>query len=676
MMAGSADFDTRAFNAVKASAEWIAERVRTGDYTDEYIAQITADNPERTGAMPVAECLMSLLNIAEREYQELGIFQIENDLLLNGIEDLINAVDESAFSGWPYLQIDAPDEDVAFTDCVNYVLGAIVRVFRTDGLPGALSEAQRNRLLEIGKSCLDWLLENQVVFDIEDQERGTITVGGWRWSDIETAADDNIQIFFTTQSTTSLLEVFFEAPELAAKREDQVLESIVHAKNYICYSIIEPDSPHNVGWVNIHCAMQPGKTDNIENSNGDNYVSLYPLECLSYIRLYGLGESYRSIHRKFRRKNQKLWSSFMALDTVIESGIENFKDRFISKIKLKGDNIESDDKQNKADKETTKKIIMKNAALDFNLPDYANSHQNNKYVDGTVIFNIINSLQFSFKQFGFSEEGNYSGNREPTLLRWASGVIEYLFSENCFQHIEELNGDDKKVHLNSIYATRTAISTLLSLGIERPEVTEQTIPAGELRDLVKRLASLLNIERAPEAMASEAPRLNKERVHLLLLAGVSIGLLVGELGNDDDFNRPAKSAKENGSRLRRSPEMMSAYIAENVIETNVNKPIGIIEGLYERDIGSVIQDSEFLAESPFSFEALRSWIANNVPDSKDGSHLKYKKGIDLRVPAKLDLPEVDKLLHDLIQNIENGADNEGESGMHKKLFAMKTQLIG
>lgn len=675
-MAGSADFDMRAFNAVKASAEWIAERIRTGDYKDEYIALITEGKPGRTGAMPVAECLMSLLNIAEPAYQHLGIFRTENDLLLKGVDDLVKAVDESAFSGWPYLQIDAAEDDAAFTDCVNYVLGAIVRVFRTDGLPGALSETQRSRLLEIGKTCIDWLLENQIVFDIKDQEKGTVTVGGWRWSDIETAADDNIQIFFTTQSATSLLEVFFEAPNLAAKREDQVLEAIVQAKNYICHSIIEPDSPHNVGWVNIHCRMQPGKTDNIENANGDNYVSLYPLECLSYIRLYGLGESYRSIHRRFRRKNQKLWSSFMALDSVIESGIENYKDRFISKIKLKGDSIESDEKQSKADKETTKKIIMENAALDFNLPDYANIHQDNKYVDGTIIFNIINSLQFSFKQFGFSEEGNYSGNREPTLLRWASGVIEHLFSDNCFQHIQEEDGDDKKIHLNSIYATRTAISTLLSLGIERPEVAGQTIPTGELQDLVRRLASLLNTEGAPETTGSEAPQLNKERVHLLLLAGVSIGLLVGELGNEDDFNRLAKSAKENGSRLRRAPDMVSKYIAENVIETNVNKPISIIEGLYERDIGSVMQDSEFLAESSFSFEALRSWIAKNVPDSKDGSHLKYKEGVDLKVPAKLDLPTVDKLLQELIQKIENGADNEGESSMHKKLFAIKRQLIG
>lgn len=664
-------FDENAEKCIGESVEWIKSCIVEKQYFDDYLLFLTKDETSQPPIMAIAECLMVIMNLREPDYREFEFSNVSMDIINKNIHDLIEALDGNIFSGWPYIRFEDMKADVDFTDCVNYVLGAITRVYRTKEVVSAVDKGTKEQLFMLGQRCLDWLLDNQVCFDFTDNDKNVHRLGGWRWASIKNSKNEYVQTYFTTQALTTLLEALFEAPLLVRNREEEILKRIVRAKRFIECSIIKPEQEAAAGWVDVHEGVQP-ETTYIPEATGDENISLYALEVLSYVKYYTTDSVFRHKQSNLQKLSKTLWDELSNIDETVTIGIDNIVQRTQG-----GLSSEADDVENFADKSENywlginkhaNKTIKSMSACRISVPSFVNTTSGGAYIDGAVPFNKLNAILYSFEQFGLNSQNYLTTKRPQMLLRLSAAILRVLYRDNCFQHLDRL--DNKAIRYSAIYSTRSAISTFLSLGI-KPRQTSSDLPIEKLQKLAAEFSHLLNVET--DQVADDAV-LSQERIRLLFVMGASIGLLMGHLGDVNRFAADPKLKNADAPKLR-IPDQMAKFDVRSAIEANIKGVSVLVEALYGQSFEDLEKATQNVAKNPFTFENIRTWLIAKQPRKKKQSILEYENGVFLNMAEMPTREAADQLVKEFIKNLEQAADNETEDDLYQKVSEVCEQLL-
>jgi len=166
-----------AYRAVDSSLGWLKSLAKFEDgrlsLADDYTKKIGGRAP--TGDLPpmlIAEYLMASLNSREKAYRGFQLARLGDKEIGLLAQALLAALEEHKCIGWPYVRPAEGREHPIFTDCVNYVLGAISKTINLSADKEALSIAPelRARLLKVGANLVKWLFENKIQVELDDVE--------------------------------------------------------------------------------------------------------------------------------------------------------------------------------------------------------------------------------------------------------------------------------------------------------------------------------------------------------------------------------------------------------------------------------------------------------------------------------------------------------------------------
>lgn len=480
------DLERKAFEKVRTAWMWIEKRAKKSEYQDSYTSGLTPTY----GVMPIAEVLMCLTNTLETKYVRQGLPTADKETLNLVIRNLLDVFEQHGFSGLPYVYHPDPNAKVPeFTDAVCYVAGALVRLLPIKDL----QITGREKCTELLKTCADWLLDARIEVPIAGSKIGH----AWSWTKPTRGENKPFgeqtppQTYFTTQVMITLCELLFDYYDCVANKSDQIFETLLGAKRFLLGTVAKERGKEGqgAGWCDFSldvakaagfAAMEPycrhAKLDYEEDAPRPQ-ITLYPLEALSYIAFYGKEPSYLTTRRRLEKSLGEKVDEFFDF-TKDQRLLLN--DAFSLSLRLAHD----------------KKILSR--PCEIQIPEPLNGNDPNggylskegtgqmsHYLDGTVAFNVLNALNFYIRYFE-EDETNRANFQEWRNLEidFVDMILEESFTGNAFKHSTPVR--TKSAQKEVIYATRSAIASLLSWGVAPSLEVSQ-----ELRSLVHRLYALV-----------------------------------------------------------------------------------------------------------------------------------------------------------------------------------------
>jgi hypothetical protein len=531
-----------AYNKVVSSWNWIRRLAEEDKFNDDYILAIS--DTKTIGIMPVAEVLMCLVNTTEEDYKRLALPQPSSELIAKVTNKLLKTYETHKFSGVPYVRSVDPKLAPPFTDAVCYMAAALSSILKIKELD--LKSDLKENCKDLLITCLDWLLQAAITADDkwENMEcmkgvKGT----GWSWSSpMEIAKDDELKIafekylppqtYFTSQVIITLQEIFYDHYDLVEGKGkvENTFQAIVNAKSFLLTSIISDTITGENGWGDYRYDETPGASNTThmkpyallsqETVQSLQDMSLYPLESLSYVRYY-LSYQYTPVNDKIKKKFPKLYDEYELLS---DKDLQNLNKVFQKSLAFLID----------------KKILEKPCSIQIPEPlnlgkgqaGFFKSQQEDQksyYVDGTVAYNCINALSWYARFFTLDE--NIKNRWDKNKVKIVERILNNAFKKEGFVH----SGSDKEgdPFVPSIYATRTAISSLLAWGVFAPGDSTQSFQNfTEVRELVRKLHHL--VEPISQANTAEPSTLSfsKNEIEQLLDLPFIIGLTIPILKNE------------------------------------------------------------------------------------------------------------------------------------------------
>jgi hypothetical protein len=514
-----------AYDCVSKAANWIIKMAKQEKYTDEYIDVITQNKNPDKGVMPVAEIIMCLTNLMEKDYKTLGIPQPDSELLNKQIRNLLQRYENDGFSGFPYFRVINPNPDPPFTDAVCFTAAAINQALGNDKFDNSLSDKCETLLLE----CLEWLFDAAIY--TSDKKENNIA---WGWSSTKAIdKDPNLkkyfsgylppQTYFTANVVTTLLEILFDNHKLLEKKGliGKILTAIVGGKNYLLTSLSEIG-----GWYDIKQMGKENWSPSMKPYQNlvDDYISLYPLETLSYIWYYKQIPKYGKIRSDISTANPELLESLWEFEVSTKNKLDLV---FYKSIEI----TEIDDPQ-----QLQAKIQV---PTQFNKTSKADK---NYYFDGTVIYNSLNSLNF-YIDWSNIIKGEAYDQWENNHIKLVKTILEKAFDGEGFLHCGD--GSSNNPVTRSIYATRTAIACLLSFGVKPPLIVQLEM-SDEVKEFTEKLFHLMekyvsdssigNLQYVDKVTNSAKFQIN-DLINLMKIA-FSIGLLLKRLKESQSISFP------------------------------------------------------------------------------------------------------------------------------------------
>jgi len=546
-MSQDVELEELAFRKIELAADWMLGLARSGHYWDDYTKSL--GGTEERDLMPVAEVVMCLTNL--REYAERGVPQPPDDLIANVVGDLLVLCGEKGFSGVPYL-ISLEKPDPPFTDAVSFAAGALTGVLSRSLVRGDL----KNRCLEQLMDCVNWLLRAEVSIPEDLGLKGA----GWSWSSPAEIENNKThrrkfgrklppQTYFTSTVFTTLCEVLFDLhPEVERLQlEEPIFRAVVQAKDFLLSTLFEEN--RFAGWADFGGGLDNDrekiqKLTDLEvpawESQGTGVivpmgeVTLYGLEPMSYCKYYTESDQYSGVVRKLNKKFPALMAGLRDFSDEV---IERLSEAFSSSLFLL----------------KAQEIVRKSCQIQ--VPKPLNEREGQKfcyYVDGTVGLNVLNVLNFFSK--GFPSERDSIQEWRSKELWLVSELVNKSFKDRSFAHCG--NPAAGEVFEPAIYATRTAIATLLSWGAQKHQRAREPI-SNEVRETIGRLYQLA----FPGGRAGGKHHVDEMDPGQLLDIGYAIGLLlyrireIDKLGKKElivDISTPADKQtlyRENGRKL-------------------------------------------------------------------------------------------------------------------------------
>lgn len=522
-----------AFSKIELSAEWIIELAGTGQFSDKYTRSLCDD--KYNGVMPIAETLMCLTNLSE--YKQLGVPQPPDSLFAEMTKLLISTIKEKGFSGAPYLY-GTEEQEPPFTDAVCFTAGALTGVLSRPFLNPELRQSAIDALL----SCTRWLLGARIT---PPHELG-LSGAGWSWSSPSVIDADDVlksrfkdllppQTYFTSSAIITLCEILFDLPEEVKKAglQQDVFQSIVDGKVFLLATLIQES--RLVGWADFGGGLDndPEKIQKLtslpvaawESLQGGGMIeplgefTLYGLEPLTYIRYYDSDESYADVVSVLKANFADLYREFCHFS---DQELESLEEAFL-----------------------TSQFLLRHRTISrktsrVQVPSQLNSREGQKfsyYIDGTVGFQGLNVLNFYVRYFAGAEESRQTWNDNQVTL--VEQLLGNSFKDRSFAHCgDPVSGG---IFDPAIYATRTAVASLLSWGARPALKQDEAIPS-DVREVIKQLYLMVGgvEERVTDVSEAEAEcrtALSTNALAQLLDIGFNVGLFLGLLRNIDNVPR-------------------------------------------------------------------------------------------------------------------------------------------
>ena len=511
------------------------ELATSGTFLDDYTEGLPGGSAE-VGTMPVAEVLMCLVNTLEPKYQQLGLPQVSPEVLEGLVAQLLSAFERHRFAGVPYLWCPGTNTQPAFTDAVCYLTGVLVRVLGAD----ILSDQRRKQCEELLGKCVDWLIEARIQVSPPDGSKRSAVA--WAWTSPKDLARlpekwrlhfaDKIfpQTYFSTQVMVSLCEALFELQVVSTAKAAQIFEAVICGKRFLLDSIqeVKLEGHRQYGWPDFleESAAKCGATGiepywrHRKQKKVRPDITLYALEALSYLSYYSREPSYQAVRGKLRPlvdlaeldsftqdERRKTDGAFaLALDLLRDATEEPFEKP--CKLQIPEPLNLKDDKQGL-------------------LASGGESENYSEYEDGTVPYNILNGLNFYLRYAEQSDENALDFEFwRAQEVDFVNSLLERGFTGRAFVHASSFEKKRKEV----IYATRTAVASLLSWGVARPASEGAGALSPKLVRLIQDLYGFVaqssgtsDLTERPEATFSPT------QVRALLELGFSIGVYAAKL---------------------------------------------------------------------------------------------------------------------------------------------------
>jgi hypothetical protein len=511
-----------AYKKVVSAWDWLREKAEKQDYLDEYTQSLCIGG--KHGVMPIAEMVMCLLNPTEPSYRQLGLATPEGSLINKMTEQLLRVHGDRGVDGAPYLRTPSGERRIEFTDAACYLSGALVKLIDYDELDDGLKENCQRVFLE----TIDWLNQARIRVPApgtkNDGGKESTEVFGWSWSSPEEAKRHSLegwlppQTYFTSQVMTTLSEAVFDVQELLDKEKlQETMRSIVGAKRFLLLTLKEQrPAKQFAGWPDFDpelatavgaTTIQPYSTlsGSLEYSPR---MTLYGLEALTYVFYYLRTSAYIDARATLKSDSPALYSAYQdfssddlrRLDKAFCHAASLVEEANIFDIPVRiqvAEPLNLDEGQESA-------IRGKNTNL-----------LESMYIDGTAMYNLLNTLNFYLR---FAEA---TGENREFIEIWrseeynfVSNICEKCHSGRSFTHAAKLE-DRPEV----VYATRTAVASLLSWGVS-PSVN---VPPTVQR-LVGELYELVCLSEEPKTLSDvDRPSLS----HAVLKDVAEMGFIVG-----------------------------------------------------------------------------------------------------------------------------------------------------
>jgi len=687
-MKPAAEVRRLAYEAVASSAVWLMERAGPGgNFVDDYTRNLAS---EVGTPMPIAECIMALLNLKENDYIPLEL-PAPDDKEVNRLAiELLASIKKHGLIGLPYVRPAKGAKHPVFVDAINYSLAAIAKLVRLHTKDGSIVLAPETlaNLQRKGRELVELLVAKRTEYRVPNVG----TRRAWSWTGDEDV--DKIRppsLFFTTQAATTLLEVLFEAPTILGENDSalssKVMAAIIDAKKYIIESLQWKDSPEKIGWVNINLdavdfpgGKSPEERERFLRGNGYPYfsrahegdprISLYAIECLAFFRYYQTEKFFASRREELRREFGDFWGEFADIASQEVTNMSAILERFLSIMESKEDaqvgSINFDP-------------IRIELPVGFNEPDGRDSVPGSWYFDGTVPYNALSALTFGSEQFGFRLRGDApqtaGGVNESHIIRLVEFIIENAFDKVCFLHLDRQIGQ----RVRAIYATRAAIGPLLSAGLLPPVTRISTaINEARVRQLARELSSALGlIVHDKSNGGNERERLSIDTLRGLLLAAFCLGTVTNFFADEDIFSKPHSGKGQNKTfwNLRiASP----AYDLKSLVKVNGVKLIDLLAhigtGAESTDIDELVRA---LVEDEYLLDVVRSWLtAAKMEKNTTGRGLVAKLAEGETRILRPDIAEMGTALIDLVDRMVAAAREEQRKGLGDQLDILRKDLLG